>query len=196
VIGVAAAGGWPHLYRLELALGLFDHLTLGVTAHWLARQRAPGWSPVATLAFYRWPWLELGAHYDQSMYPPPQDDADPATPSFQRRAHWILGTVSFGQANVSGGVDAGVVRTIEIDPGREPTAAGDNPQVARWRFGGGLHLRAGTRRWGFSARLRGPALFADFAFDLRFGAFELRPRGGWRPQGIVRATDRRWPSRR
>ena len=30
LIGVGIAGGFPHLYRVEMSLGLLDHLTLDV----------------------------------------------------------------------------------------------------------------------------------------------------------------------
>ena len=194
VLQVGLAGGWPHLYRLELSLGLLDHLTLGATAHWLPDQAVPQWSPTVALAFYRWRRFEIGAHYLETMYPPPEDDLDPETPSFQRRARWVLTTASFSMAWITAGFDAGAVRAIEKDPGKDPTNDGRNPSIGRWRFGGGLHLRAGTRRWGFTANLLLPHLTAEVVFDLRFGLFESRKKGGWRPSGIIWATDRRVPS--
>lgn len=193
VLQVGVAGGWPHLYRVELSLGLLDHLTVGATAHWLPDQAVPQWSPKVALAFYRWRRFEFGAHYLQTMYPPPEDDADPQTPSFQERAHWVLSTASFSMAWITAGFDAGAVRAVEKDPGKDPTEDGLNPSIHRWRFGGGVHLRAGTRRWGFTANLLLPHLTAELVFDLRFGLFEFRRRGGWRPSGIVWASDRRLP---
>ena len=193
VIEVSAAGGWPHKYRLGLAVGLFDHLSLGVTAHWLGGQGRPQVSPRIALAFYRWPLFEVGAIHFWTMYPPPVRDADPATDSFQQRAQWTLATLTFGQRFVSGGVDAGAVRARVQDPSVEPMF--DNESIIRWRFGGGLHLRAGTRRWGFTAQAHLPYMTAELVFDVRFGAFEMRPRGGWSPAEELRATDRRLPAR-
>lgn len=193
VLGVAIAGGYPHLYRVELSLGLLDHLTVGATAHWLASQSLPQWSPKVAIAFVRLRRFELGAHYFQTLYPPPKEDDVARTPSFQERDHWLLSTVSFSNAWISGGFDFGVVRGIEKDPSQDPPDVFTNPSVTRWRLGGGLHLRAGTRRWGFTVNTLAPRLMAEIAFDLRFGLFEMRKRGGWKPEGIVYSTDRRVP---
>jgi hypothetical protein len=194
IISVAAAGGWPHLYRLELSIGFLDHLTVGATAHWLASQDAPGWSPKVALAFWRGRYFEAGAHYFQSMYPPPVLDADPDTPSFQRRVHWFLFSSSIGQRFISAGFDIGAAYTLDDDPS-VMVEDGDLDNPSRWRtiFGGGLHLRAGTRRWGFTANFLAPRLFAELAFDVRFGAFEARPKGGWKEPEVVYSTDRRVP---
>jgi hypothetical protein len=105
----------------------------------------------------------------------------------------LLATASFSQAWLSGGLDLGVVWVAERDPSRDVDERGIVPTIMRARFGGGLHLRAGTRRWGFTINLLGPSLEAELVFDVRFGAFEMRPRGGWRPAGVVWATDRRTP---
>jgi hypothetical protein len=193
VIEVSAAGGSPHLYRVAVAVGLFDHVNLGVTAHWLGSQSRPQVSPRVAVAFYRWRIFEVGALHFWTMYPPPSRDPDPATDSFQRSAKWILGTATFAQRFLSAGVDAGAVRARIQDPSVEPQL--DNESIIRWRFGGGLHLRAGTRRWGVTAQAHLPYLTAELVLDVRFGAFELRPRGGWRPAEEVRAIDRRMPTR-
>ena len=34
---------------------------------------------------------------------------------------------------------------------------------------------------------------AELVFDVRFGLFEMRKRGGWKPEGVVYSTDRRAP---
>lgn len=193
VLQVAAAGGYPHLYRLELALGVLDHFTLGATAHWLPGQRAPKISPVIAVAFARGRLYEVGARHFWSLYPPPVDDFDPTTSSYQRSAQWILGTASFGQAWLTGGIDAGVVRARVNDPGMDPEPDTTNPSVIRWMFGGGLHLRAGTRRWGFTAQVLVPQMLAEVRFDLRFGLFERRPRGGWKVYGMGEDWDRAAP---
>lgn len=180
VLGVAVAVGTPSIYRVELALGLLDHLTLGVTAHWLPGERVPRWAPKGSLAFFRGRLLEVGASYHQLLYPP-TDDGDPMTPPFGRRAHYLLGNISLSQAWFTAGVDIGWAR------GREnvPYITGDDIAAGRYydvrdRLGGGLHLRVGTRRIGLLAQLDFPYTAFELALDLRFGLFELRSRGGWR----------------
>lgn len=193
VLQPAIAGGWPHGYRLELAIGLLDHLTLGVTTHWLPSEPRPRVSPILALAILRGRLYEIGVWHFWSLYPPPLDDVDPTTPSYQRSAQWILGTASFGQAWLTGGFDAGVVRLRANDPSQDAAPDTSNPSTIRWRFGGGLHLRAGTRRWGFTAQVLVPNLFAELRFDVRFGLFEKRSRGGWRPRGMAEDWDRGTP---
>jgi hypothetical protein len=197
VVELSFAGGYPHRYRLGLALGLFDHLTIGGTVHWLPKQSRPRFAPRIAIAFYRWRWLEFGALYDRSLYPPPAKDLDAATLSFQRDAHWLLAAFAFSHAWLSAGFEIGAVRARVRDPAMpDADEAFNNPSKWRYRFGGGAFIRGGTRRWGFFANARAPWVFAELGFDLRFGAFELRPRGGWRPEGVVRTTDRRVPTRR
>lgn len=195
-IEVSAAGGYPHRYRLGLAIGLLDHLTLGLTVHWLPNQARPRLAPRVALAFYRWRWIEVGATYDRSLYPPPPVDNDPETWSFQRDAHWFMATAAVSQSWISAGFEIGVVRAKVADPAMPATDDNLNPAVWRNKLGGGVMVRMGTRRWGFTFTGRAPYVFAEAAFDLRFGAFELRRKGGWKPEGIVRATDRRVPTRR
>ncbi len=205
VLEASVAGGWPHLYRVGLRLGVFDHVTLGVTGHWLPGEKAPAIAPDVALAFFRHRNVEIGAFYQQSLYPPP--DPDEAN-RFQERAHWFLATLSFSQMWVSGGVDFGLVRALERHPGvrvEEPKVDPQDPTMestvevptrVRHRFGGGLHLRAGTHRWGFTANVRYPYAFAEIVLDVRFGLFEHRPKGGWWPRSVVYSTDRRLPRRR
>lgn len=195
VIALSLAGGYPHRYRLGAAIGLLDHLSLGATAHWLPGQSRPHVSAQVALAFYRWRHVELGAIYDRIAYPPPERDQDPKTPSYQRDAHVVAAAIAFSQQWVSAGVEVGIAYGREHDPGREDSDDSSNPKLWRLRPGGGVFVRAGTRRWGFVATARAPFWMAELAFDLRFGAFELRSRGGWRPRGIVRAGDRRVPLR-
>jgi hypothetical protein len=185
VLRAAVAGGWPHLWRLELALGLLDHLTLGATAHWLPGQPTPRMSPVVAIAFWRARRFEVGAHYFASLFAPPKRDDDPETPSFQQRSDWLLVAASFSQQWLTAGFDLGAVRGLEIDAASDPDEQNRNASVVRWRAGTGIHLRAGTRRWGFTARALWPYLHAELIFDVRFGLFELRPRGGWRPAGVL-----------
>ena len=182
VLHVAVAGGTPHKYRLEVGVGLFDHVSLGVTGHWLPGDVAPRFSPRVAIAFWRWRWLSVGAHHLWTMYSPPVVDLDPETPSYRLSAMWFLGSMSFGQRWVSAGFDSGVVRVRENDPGEDPGPDLRNPSRIRWRFGGGLFVRAGTRRWGITGQVLLPALTAEVALDVRFGAFEKRPRGGWIPR--------------
>lgn len=193
VLQVAGAGGWPHGYRLELSLGLLDHLTLGATAHWLPGQSQPQVSPMVAVAILRGRLAEFGVWHFWSLFPPPKDDLDPLTPSYQRSAQWFLATASFGQAWLTGGLDAGVVRARVNDPAQDPSPDTTNAFVTRWRFGGGLHLRAGTRRWGFTAQVLVPHVLAELRFDVRFGLFEKREKGGWTVNGIAEDWDRGAP---
>lgn len=181
VLGVALGLGTPHVYRLELALGLLDHLTLGVTAHWLPHQRAPNWTPKAAVAFFRGRFLEVGATYHQVLYPPTLDDGDATTFEFQRRAHYALAHVSLSQAWFTGGLDLGWARGREALPFLTTDDVSANRFYAvRDRLAGGLHLRFGTRRVGVIAQVTFPFTAAELVLDLRFGLFELRTRGGWR----------------
>lgn len=193
VLQVSAAGGWPHLYAMRVKLGLFDHVGIGAQAHWLPGQSVPQVSPEASIAFARLRLVEFGAHYKQTFYPPPKADGDPTTPSFPQRDHWLLTSLSLSNRWVSGGFDFGVVRARIKDPGQDPPEPDVNPSTIRWKLGGGLHLRAGTRRWGFTASVLAPQLMAELAFDVRFGLFEMRRKGGWRPAEVVYSTDRRVP---
>lgn len=180
VLGVAVAVGTPSVYRVELALGLLDHLTLGVTAHWLPSERVPRWTPKGSVAFFRGRLLEVGASYHQLLYPP-YDDGDPMTPPFRRRAHYLLGNISLSQAWFTAGVDIGWARgreNVQYVTG-EDLNAGHYYDV-RDRLGAGLHLRFGTRRVGLLAQVNFPYTAFELALDLRFGLFELRSRGGWR----------------
>lgn len=180
MLGVDIGLGIPHLYRVELALGLLDHLTLGATLHWLPGQKRPNWSPRVAVAFIRTRLVDVGAFYTQVLYPPTADDGDPTTFEFQRRAHYFLGTVTLSQAWFSGGLDLGLAR------GRDPITflTGDDIEANRAyivnnKLGGGLHLRFGTRRIGLIAQVFYPYTSAEIVLDLRFGLFELRQRGGW-----------------
>jgi hypothetical protein len=193
VLQPAVAGGWPHGYRLELSLGLLDHLTLGVTAHWLPGQSRPHVAPVIAIAIMRGRYYEFGVRHFWSLFPPPRADLDPTTPSYQRSAQWTLATASFGQAWLTGGLDAGAVRARVDDPAQDPGVDTSNPSTIRWRFGGGLHLRAGTRRWGFTAQVLVPHPTAELRFDVRFGLFEKRSKGGWKPYGMAEDWDRGAP---
>jgi hypothetical protein len=193
VLQPAIAGGWPHGYRLELSLGLLDHFTIGATTHWLPGQPKPKVSPVIAIAVIRSRLFEVGVWHFWSLFPPPVDDVDTKTPSYQRSAQWFLATASFGQAWLTGGLDAGVVRARVNDPSQDPMPDTSNASVIRWRFGGGLHLRAGTRRWGFTAQVLVPQVLAELRFDVRFGLFEKRSKGGWKVYGMAEDWDRGAP---
>jgi hypothetical protein len=195
VIETSIAGGYPHRYRIGLAIGLLDHVTLGAKVHWLPGQVYPRVAPQAAIAFYRWRAFEMGAVYDRTLHPPPKIDADPTTFSFQRDEHWMLAAFAVSQAWLSGGFEVGAVLGRQRDPAREDPDDGSNYAAWRLRPGGGVFLRGGTRRWGFTANMRAPWVFAELAFDLRFGAFEKRARGGWRPRGFAADRDRSPPTR-
>lgn len=179
VLSVGVAGGLPHLYRLSLGLGLFDHLTLGVTANWLPGASAPTVSPEVALAFWRFRWIEVGARYGQILHPPRPavTDENEDEPRFPEQTHHLHATMTFSASWFSGGYDVGVARFREapIEPEAEPTSFN-----TRWRLSGGLFLRFGTRRWGFTASAHLPVPTAELMFDLRFGLFEERNKGGWR----------------
>lgn len=176
VLGVGVGGGFPHLYRLQLRLGLLDHFTLGATAHWLPGQKTPGWSPLVSVAFVRRPRIEVGATYRQTLHPPPRQDDDPTTPGFLQRTHYVLGAVTFSQAWFAAGFDLGVAHLRLPDPA-EPDA--DDLFVERTRLAGGLHVRVGTRRVGLTLQAQAPDLTAEAVVDVRFGLFERRERGAW-----------------
>ncbi len=176
VLEVGAAGGLPHLYRVQLRLGLLDHLTLGATAHWLPGQKTPAWSPLITAAFWRHRWLEVGAGYHQLLHPPPPIDEDPQTPAFQSRTHYVMGIVTFSQAWLSAGFDLGVANLRVPD---DSQTEDETLYVTRTRLGGGLHLRFGTRRFGITVQGQAPDLSVEALLDVRFGLFEMRRRGGW-----------------
>jgi hypothetical protein len=177
VLGVGVAGGFPHLYRVQLSLGLLDHLTVGATAHWLPGQAVPQWSPMGSLALWRDDWVEVGASYRQILHPPPRDDEDPETFGFQSKTHYILAGATFSRAWYSAGLDFGVANLrlpdlSEFEPDEEQF-------VRRTRLAGGLHLRIGTRRFGVTFQGFLPDLSVEALVDVRFGLFEMRRRGGW-----------------
>lgn len=180
VVQVGAGFGWPHVYRLQLGLGLLDHLAGGATLHWLPGQPHPRWAPWGSVAFWRARRWAVGAHYRQVLHPPPREPyvRPGRTPAFQERSHYVLATVSFSQAWWSAGGEMGAVqrRLATLDPADEP-----NIYEEVWRFGGGVFLRFGTERWGITAQAHAPALSAELLFDVRLGAFELRASSkGWR----------------
>jgi hypothetical protein len=187
VLGVGAAGGFPHRYRVELSLGVLDYVTLGITSHWLAGQSVPGWSPRVGVAFWRGHWFEAGAHYHRSLFPPPSSAAEGEEEPARQRVHWILSSVTFCQWYLAAGFDLGMAygleQNLEVSPDMDPL-------VGRARFAGGLHLRAGTRRWGFTVQALWPYTEAELVFDVRFALFEKRPRGGWRPDPAVEIQPR------
>lgn len=188
-LSVGLAGGAPHKYRVSLGLGILDHVSLGVTANWLPGETRPDWSPLASVAFWRGRMLEVGAWYHQGLHPRSEtanlSDQDPNTVRWRQETHWLLSAVSFSQDWWSGGFDFGWVRGRD----RDPLAEANNPDTAEFvvrdRIGGGLHLRLGTRRWGFTGTMLWPYFTGELAFDLRFGLFEMRPRGGWRLRDML-----------
>lgn len=166
VISVGFAGGLPHRSRFDIGIGLLDHLTVGVSGMWLFNEKAPRWSPMIALAAFRHPNVELGFRYFGV-----HDGQRSGLPSTQ----WIVAVATFGHRWVTGGFEAGVYRERVIDPLETDTT------TVVWCPGGGLHLRAGTRRWGVTASAFAPRYHFDIAIEVRFGAFERRPRGGWSP---------------
>jgi hypothetical protein len=181
VISVAAAGGTPHIYRLDLRVGLFDHVSVGVTAHWLPGQRAPQVWPVGAIAIWRWRGrsglgFEVGGHYRPVLFPP----VDPEL-HFIPQTQLALGSAVLSSGLFSAGLDVGAAHTRipVVDP------ADGLSFRRRTVFGGGVFARVGNRRVGLTADALAvlspdPLLVFELAVELRFGAFEERPRGGWR----------------
>ncbi len=103
--------------------------------------------------------------------------------AFVPRTHYTMAHVSLSQAWFTGGLDLGWARgreglqflTVEdVESGRTYSV--------RNRIAGGIHLRAGTRRFGVLAQVLFPYPSAELVLDVRFGLFERRPRGGWSPR--------------
>ncbi len=177
-VGVAA--GAPHLYRVELGIGVLDHLSLGVTASWLPEDARPRWSPRVAVAAYRARWWEFGFRYAQVLHRRPIEDEDPNTPDFRERSHYVFGTASFYRPWFNAGLDVGIVHTRDLPLGLDadpPPEAGSYRE--RFLPAGGVFFRFGNRRWGFTLQGEMPVYTVELAFDLRFGLFEMRPRGGW-----------------
>ncbi|MFO7564290.1 MAG: hypothetical protein R6X02_16710 [Enhygromyxa sp.] len=174
-LGLGLAGGTPHLYRLDLRVGLFDHVSVGVTGHWLPGQRAPVVWPVGAIALWRYlgpgqVGLEVGAHYRPVLFPP----VDPEQ-SFVPQTHFALGTLVVSSGLFSAGLDLGAAHTriAVVDP------AAPTRFRTRTVFGGGAFARVGNRRVGLSADALAalspdPLLVFEIALDVRFGAFSER----------------------
>ena len=174
-IGITLAGGVPHLYRLDLRVGLFDHVSVGATAHWLPGQPTPRVWPVGAIAFWRGVGVnrvgfEVGAHYRPVLFPP----VDPEQ-TFVPLTQFALGTLALSSGLFSAGLDVGAAHTriAVVDP-----AAPTNYR-RRTVFGGGAFARIGTRRIGVAADAlaalsHDPLLVFEVLLDVRFGAFSER----------------------
>lgn len=174
-IGLGLAGGVPHLYRLDLRVGLFDHVSVGVTAHWLPGQSAPRVWPVGGIAFWRFVGVsrvgfEVGAHYRPVLFPPVDLEQ-----TFVPQTQFVLGTMVVSAGPFSAGLDVGAAHTrlAVVDP-----AAPTNYR-RRTVFGGGVFARVGTRRVGVTADALAalspdPLLVFEILLDVRFGAFSER----------------------
>jgi hypothetical protein len=186
VIALAGAVGAPHFYRLDLRVGLFDHVSVGVTAHWLPGQRAPQVWPVGAIALARWVapasniGVEIGAHYRPVLFPPVGTPGS-LDGSFVPQTHLALGTAVLSAGWFSSGLDLGVAHTRigVVDP--------NDLESFRRRvvFAGGPYVRFGNRHVGVTGEAivvlsPTPLLIAELALELRFGAFEERPRSSWR----------------
>ncbi|MCA9700047.1 MAG: hypothetical protein KC431_21155 [Myxococcales bacterium] len=176
VIALTAAGGTPHRYRLDLRVGLLDVLSIGLTTHWLPGQRAPQVWPVAAVALWRGRIFEVGGHYRPVLYPP----VDPLR-HFVPQTHMALASFVLGAGWFSAGLDAGAAHTRVplVDPNQR------REFQRRTVFGGGVFARVGNRHWGVTADALAvlspdPLLVLEVAVDLRFSAFEKRPRTTWR----------------
>lgn len=134
-LALAAFGGAPHRYRVELRTGLFDVVSVGVTAHWLPAQPWPRVWPVGALALWRGPLFEVGAHYRPVLFPAVDRSA-----TFEPDAHFALASFTLGSGLFSAALDMGVANL------RVPDLLADDP--TRWRresmFGGGFVVRVGN----------------------------------------------------
>lgn len=176
-IALSVAGGTPQFYRVDLRVGLFDHVSIGVTGHWLPGQRAPQLWPVGAIALWRYVnpvgsgvGFELGGHYRPVLYPP----VDP-TQRFVPQTHFALASFVVSAGPFSAGIDAGAAHTrlAVADPSDTLSFA------RRTVFGGGVFARIGNRRAGLTvdalaALTREPLLVFEIAVELRFGAFSER----------------------
>lgn len=174
-LALGVAGGTPHYYRLDLRVGLFDHVSVGVTGHWLPGQRIPRAWPVGAITFWRHLGInqigfEIGAHYRPVLHPPVDVEQ-----TFVPQTHFVLGTMVVSAGPFSAGLDAGAahVRIAAVDPAA-PTSF-DRRTV----FGGGVFARIGTRRIGVTADALAalgpdPLLVFEIMLDVRLGAFSER----------------------
>lgn len=173
VVQVGVAPGLPSLYRWQVQLGLFDHLSGGVSMHWLEGHERPHVVPQGALAVLRRPAFELGLSYRQVLHTPEEDEEQ----GFALRTHYMFGSATFSQGHWTAGMDVGAVRFrgVSIDPEAQA-------DVYRWRTlpGGGVFARFGTRRWGVGVQGQMPIWTLELMVDVRFGLFELRKPGGWR----------------
>lgn len=174
-IQIGVAGGTPHLYRLDLRVGLFDHVSVGVTGHWLPGQPAPRVWPIGAIAFWRYLGVsqvgfEVGAHYRPVLYPPVDLEQ-----TFVPQTQFALGTMVVSAGPFSAGLDVGAAHTrIPVTDPEAPTNF-----ARRTVFGGGAFARIGTRRIGVSADMLAalspdPLLVFEVLLDVRFGAFSER----------------------
>jgi hypothetical protein len=174
-LGIGLAGGVPHLYRLDLRVGLFDHVSVGVTTHWLPGQRAPVVWPVGAIALWRYlgrgqVGFEVGAHYRPVLFPPVDVEQ-----TFIPQTQLALGTLVLSSGPFSAGLDVGAAHTriAVVDP------AAPTHYQRRTVFGGGVFARVGTRRVGVTADALAalspdPLLVFEVLLDVRFGAFSER----------------------
>jgi hypothetical protein len=174
-LAFGVAGGTPHYYRLDLRVGLFDHVSVGVTGHWLPGQRTPRVWPVGAIAFWRHVGpsnvgFEVGGHYRPVLYPPVD-----AAQEFVPQTQFVLGSLVVSAGPFSAGIDAGAAHTrlAVLDP--------DEPTHYRRRtvFGGGAFARIGSRRVGVTAEALAalapePVLVFEVLLDVRLGAFSER----------------------
>ncbi len=176
-LSIGVAGGTPQWYRLDLRLGLFDHVSVGVTGHWLPGQRAPQLWPVGAIALWRYlgpsqVGFEVGGHYRPVLFPPVDPDA-----TFVPMTQFVLGSFVVSAGPFSAGIDAGAAHT------RIPVVDPSAPTQFQRRtvFGGGAFARVGNRRFGVTADALAalspePLLVFEVLFEVRLGAFSERGR--------------------
>ncbi len=172
VIELGIAGGTPHLYRLELLVGLFDVASVGVTAHWLPGQAWPQVWPIGALRFWHGRLYEIGAHYRPVLFPPVDESR------FTPQAHFALASFTLGDGWFTAALDAGAahLRLPSFDPAKPTDFRRETV------FGGGFVVRVGNEWIGLSADCLAavhddPLLVFEAKLDLRWDL--RRPAGGW-----------------
>lgn len=172
-LALAAFGGAPHRYRLELRVGLFDHVAVGVTSHWLPGQPWPLVWPVAAVAVWRGAMFELGGHYRPVLFP-----AVDRTQTFEPQAHFALASFTIGAGLFSAALDVGAANL------RVPDLLAADPTTFRREtmFGGGFAVRVGNEWIGASAEALAAVgddevlLVFEAGVELRFDLLEPRRR--------------------
>ena len=186
VLEFFVAPGIPQIYRLGVAVGVLDHLTLGVAGHWLPGQKIPVFVPHAALRILQYSLFEFGLSYRGGLFqvpkiPEPGDPdamiegpADQLTPLFEKRAHFLLAGLGFVHQYVSAGAELGFVnRRILLRNVPKPNAYRFETV---WDGASAVYVRLGNRCAGVTMQAFYPSLDVELRLDLRWSAFAVRER--------------------